>query len=121
MTDTLTHSGIILTDISDHFGVFSLFQKASHSKCTQNIEYTWSISPEKIAIFKENLSLCDFSRVYESNEVDVAYDEFYQCFKTIYNQSFPISMIKKAKKSMLKRNHESVKVFYIHHCITLSS
>ena len=97
-------SGIVITDISDHFGIFSSIK---YSKINQNntnkIKTVRSLSQININKFNNLLQQSDFTPVMESQCASTAYDGFLDIYLTAYEQAFPLKQITLTRK-YLKRS-----------------
>ena len=72
-TDTNMTSGIITTDISDHFGMLTCFGRARNNNThieTDTKSRTYSNT--NMATFNRLLETVDFSRVLQENSPDIA-------------------------------------------------
>ena len=95
-------SGVILSEISDHFGVFSLFENNKSKENQQYIE-TRSFKEENINNFIEILSNTDFSTIYEQTSANLAYNNFIVLYKEAFEKAFPRKRIK-VRKKFVKRD-----------------
>ena len=68
------HSGIIITDVADHFGTFLITHNEKHHRAT-SIK-TRSFSQANIQLFKENLDAQSFQFIHNIKCPNTAYDEF---------------------------------------------
>ena len=93
------HSGIIETDISDHFPVFVAFENFSCiSKNGPNKRITRSYRYYDAASFCEDLSKVDWKKVYRCSDVDIAYLTFYHFLKDACDKHAPIQNITIGKR-----------------------
>ena len=69
------HSGIIINDVADHFGIFCLFHGKSKPSKPSNTKYR-SFSTENISKFKTKLDGSTFSDVLNVECPDLAYNVF---------------------------------------------
>ena len=103
-SDLTATSGIVVTDISDHFGIFAVIK---HNKINVKTEsgdkWVRSFSQSNIKCFLNLLRSSDFTSVFETNEPDMAYDIFMNLYMTVYNTAFPLKRIKIPHK-YLKRS-----------------
>ena len=91
-----------MSDISDHFPVF-LELPVQKTKNKTKFETSRKFSRHCLANFHENLSLFEWNDVQASNDVDVAYGNFWNSFKTLYDLIFP-PIKKKFNKNFHKIN-----------------
>ena len=87
-------TGLLYTDISDHFPIFCLIktdrkgeQQRSVGKC--NVKRRL-ITKHKIQEFKVRLSQVDWSGIYISNDANTSYNNFIDLFMSVYNDCFPL-------------------------------
>ena len=87
--------GVIVSPISDHFPVFfNMNVQRAVSKEKPKHKYSRRFSRKNISAFKEGLLKQDWSNVYSTNDVNLAYDEFCSIFFQELNVNIPL---KKAK------------------------
>ena len=86
-------SGIVTTDLADHYGVFIL-TKTDNIQTNSDTIYTRSFTESKINRFITNISLEDFSSVYSMTDPSSAYESFITKYKNIFESTFPIKRIK---------------------------
>ena len=95
-------SGIIKTDLTDHFPIFitdnNLNTTNFSDKITKNIRI---INEVNIAKFKKNLSETNWSHVTESQDPDDAYNIFLKHFLIIYDNFFPVRKIEIKRKNLM--------------------
>ncbi len=91
-------SGIIITDITDHFGTFAILDiKLNKVRPTQP-KAVRSFNKTNLATFKMLLMHTDFSPVLNNNETNACYNNFMEIFKKHYETAFPIKLIKFNRK-----------------------
>lgn len=95
-------SGIILTDVADHFGIFYIKTDQSKNtlKCTTTT--TRSFCESNISIFKDRLDKIDFSDIMETDCPNEAYNKFMVLYKREFDLSFPV-IKKRIHKKYIKR------------------
>jgi hypothetical protein len=82
------YSGTIVSDISDHF--FTFVQPVlSHQKSKEKTFADRSFSTQNLNNFKAALGGTDWSVVTNVNDVDLAYDNFWNSYSELYEMSFP--------------------------------
>ena len=95
-------SGIIKTDLSDHFPIFiidnSLKTTNFPDKITKQIR---KINKKSISEFKTKLLETDWSFVLEISNSDHAYDIFLKQFLKMYNTCFPTRTVEIKRKNLL--------------------
>ena len=95
------HSGIIINDVADHFGIFCILKekhKYSNKICTQKR----SFNAGNMTKFKNVLTNTDFSNVLNAECPHIAYNIFLKLYLTAFNDSFPLRDIK-FKSKYVKR------------------
>ena len=83
--------GILLSDISDHFPVFShipiqKLNKNSHTRVPGSRKFT----EENMNKLKDSLEIADWSNILRSQNADEAFNLFLEEFMTLYNRDIPI-------------------------------
>ncbi len=94
-------SGIIITDVADHFGTFHLID----SKTAQQVDKCKEIrihSEKNIEYFNQCLEHTDFRTVKHIASPDDAYNTFLKLYKCAYDKAFPIVKSKINKKYIKK-------------------
>ncbi len=69
------HSGIIITDVADHFGTFCLLQGKSKQTKPASTKYR-SFSPENLSKFRNLLTDINFENIMNIDCPNLAYNEF---------------------------------------------
>ena len=89
--DALTQSGIIISDISDHFQIFVCWSSYFHNHSDSILQprYIRSITQDKLCSLKEILRDTDWNDVLHEYNVDVAYDKFIEILCNAFNQCIP--------------------------------
>jgi sarcosine oxidase/L-pipecolate oxidase len=97
---TNTHSGILVSDISDHFFTFTLpdYQKKREAPKTYSAR---NFSNTNIQNFRLALRTLTWNTTLSSNSVDESYNHFWADFKPIYDSHFP-KMTRKPNKNRQK-------------------
>ena len=94
------NSGVLISDISDHFPVFvELPSKSQKSKTKTNPDRNFS--KHNMEKFRTTLSNLDWLDVKSSKDVDTSYGIFWDTFKTLFDLNFPLS-----KKKFNKNYHK---------------
>ena len=90
-------SGIIITDVADHFGTFHIV-----SKCKQTPVQTYSqirqMKTENISKFDNILANADYSSILLADSPNDAYHSFMELYTNAFNQAYPVKSIKTPKK-----------------------
>ena len=82
-------SGIIVTDVADHFGIFSIVKKQSCSPATKHI-YVRSFKSNNIDNFNSLLNNTNFDEILACECPDVAYSKLQSVIESAYNVAFPL-------------------------------
>ena len=95
------YSGIIITDVADHFGTFYVhFGKQSTNNST--LKNTRTYSQANMTKFKDEIDNTNFSTVIEEECLNIAYNEFIRIFMIAFDKSFPLK-ITKSRSRFVKR------------------
>ena len=81
-------SGVIVSDISDHFPVF-IELPAIRTKNKAKVQVSRNFSKYNMENFRKNLCCLDWKSVMDSDAVDTAYEHFWDSFQAFYNLNFP--------------------------------
>ena len=96
-------NGIIYTDISDHFPVFSVFKINSCKVKDSKISITYrDFSEANISLFKDCISNVCWDLAYASSNPNVIYDNFVNIFNACFNKFFPVNVKQIKRKSYAK-------------------
>ena len=90
-------SGIIITDVADHFGVFTMIEDIAVKKISSLKQYR-PFTDNNLTYFKQLLTENDYSSVLNNNDVDEAYNKFLNIYHKSYEQAFPLKTIKQKSK-----------------------
>ena len=81
-------SGIVLTDIADHYGTFCLIEN-SHILKKLKACFKRSFTPHNIETFKEILKESTYTDIYNATSANTAYKKYLDIFQVAYNTAFP--------------------------------
>ena len=87
-------SGVLVCDISDHFFTFICPQSNSPKQSIHKTTISRDFSLPKLNNFKQELGLVDWNPVYQSNDVESAYDCFWSIYSNLYKINFPPKRIR---------------------------
>ena len=95
-------SGIVVSDISDHFLIFAHFRTGTTCQNTaKKHALRRKFTPENITLLQEKLESTDWSDVYNENEnIDQAYNVFFDILNNCLNTCIPL---RKCRKQDYKR------------------
>ena len=96
-----TDSGIIVTDVADHFGVFHTTKETKHTSSNTS-KKTRIFSENNIDKFKAVLNQTYFDHILQITCPNKAYDEFIKLYLTAFEHCFPLRTIKANKKYIKK-------------------
>ena len=85
----LTNSGIIISDISDHFPVY-VFAPITMPTVSSSPALTRIFSDNNISKLKESLVQTDWSQVYNKDNANEAFNVFINLFMNLFNTHFPL-------------------------------
>ena len=100
-------NGILFTDVSDHFPVFTINYKTPQQEahCYKSRVY----SSKNISIFTNKLKECDWNPILVNTDGKKAFSCFYSKFCQLYNESFPIRTFKSKYQNKHKWLTEGLK------------
>ena len=90
-------SGIVITDVADHFGTFYVSRKKAHVTVS-NIKYIRQMKAENFIHFKQILAATDFSPVLACDCPNEAYNKFICVYDNAFNIALPTKRIKLLRK-----------------------
>ena len=83
-------SGIIISDISDHFPVFAKANLGRNPPVNNANDYFRVCTPDNVLKLAEALSLTDWSEVISDSIVSSSFESFFQKFMVLYNENIPL-------------------------------
>ncbi len=95
--DQTSSSGIIITDVADHFGTFSLVSEKL-SAASNIPKYKRIFSEANIHSFKQFLQQTDFTEVTNIHCADESYNHFLSLYKNAFNRAFPLKLFRPNRK-----------------------
>ena len=101
IADSPLHSGILKTDISDHFPVFFLLKTNSEQSNIKNIIIKRDINEASIEHFISLFDSIDWHLLTQTLLPNNSYNIFLEKFVRIYDQAFPEWKIKIKPKSLV--------------------
>lgn len=96
-----TKSGIVITDISDHLGIFLSINKneATNKKRKNQLgAHFQNITADNLNNFRQRLSCLDWNDVHQEKNANNAYNLFLSKFKNLYESCFPYKTFKTSRK-----------------------
>ena len=97
--DKHIETGIIITDVSDHFGTFSTFSLNKSLKSVPLYKTYRNFSEQNTIKFKDLLLQIDFAPVYLASCPNKAYELFITLYSAAFEKSFPQKIMKGNKKN----------------------
>jgi hypothetical protein len=98
-------SGVLVSDISDHFFTFICVRPDSPKPNIHKDTVSRDFSLANLNNFKRSLGLTDWNNVYNSDNVDTAYDCFWSIYTNLYKQKFPL------KRRRFNKNNNAMNKF----------
>ena len=95
-------SGILVTDISDHFGIFSISNLKQEARLDQKNRLRRNFSKANIESFADSLSKQQWNSLEETNNTEAAYNLFNSMFSSSFQQCFPVKKVRPPKHSIRK-------------------
>ena len=92
-------NGILVTDLSDHFPIFTLLTNYKMNK-TREVHKNRNLSQRNIIRFSNRMMQINWNFILENNDCSDAFTKFLNCFKSAYDDSFPI---KRSKNNYLNK------------------
>ncbi len=100
-------SGTIVSDTSDHFITFIAPPgRLENAKACNMSILSRDYSLQNLNLFKAELSLVNWDAVYNCNEVNMAYNEFWNVYNTRHDTCFPF------KRKRFNKNIHKKKSFH---------
>ena len=90
-------NGILISDISDHLPVFTVFDMNYRNKIDNHKQFRRRRNEESLTALKQELITKDWDNVYNAADVNSAYNAFISLFLTLYNKHCPIIEYNKRK------------------------
>ena len=119
----LPESGIVLSDLSDHYPLFTLFSRRSLITKNNTKERFRKITPQNLQNLKNDLGTADWSEVYNNEDTNLSYEKFIQISTSYLDKHIPFvkkkSNYKKVprlpwvSKSLLRSINRKNKLYYI--------
>ena len=101
-TDIHSATGILVTDISDHFPIFHI---TSHQNSQHTIPFTQKrdFCEHNISIFNNKLQEETWESTLNSSDPDIAYNNFINMYTKHYNTSFPLKRSSPRKRAYTRK------------------
>ena len=91
---TSTTSGIIITDVADHFGTF--YSACDEKRSSKSIQYKKArfYTENNLLNFKKLLDDTDFSHILQINCPNESFNKFISKYKNAFDKAFPLKSVK---------------------------
>ena len=87
-------AGIVLSDISDHYPIYTLSPINNKSNSSKKYITKRIITEENLSNFQNSLDIADWSTVHQTQDVNVSFDNFMRIIKSNLNTHIPMKKIK---------------------------
>ena len=91
-------SGVVMFPLTDHFPVYFMFKGDCQAGCKKVVSRL--INPNTITNFVSLISNANFGPVYYGNDVNMAFNLFWEILWKLYNSCFPVKR-KKVKSNII--------------------
>ena len=98
LNNVTTLSGILYTDISDHFPIFHI-DYTNHTKSPETFIQKRIYSSENMRSFSTKMQNHDWSHIYQHTDPQSAYTSFFNDYCQMYHASFPMKRYKTGYKT----------------------
>ena len=88
-------SGILFTDISDHFPIFCISKTLKKTNDTEEYFYKRCYSSDNMSKFRDNLRNLDWTLLNNDFDPQNAFTHFHSTICTLHNKYFPLKRFKK--------------------------
>ena len=103
VTNAQFKTGIIKTDISDHFPIFFIFKCVTDStEAREEFICKRNYSSNSIETFKQKLREVNWNEVKQSNNANESYAKFSEICTSLYEECFPKFKIKLNQRKNLR-------------------
>ena len=102
-TNVLSKNGLIISDLSDHFPIYSAIATDHHSEKGRHHIIVGDINEIRIQDFKSKLANIDWTSTKNAPDTNAMYDSFIEKYTGLFDSCFPFRTIKgKALNSFRK-------------------
>ena len=92
-----SRSGIIITDVADHFGIFHLLKTGKTKASNPEIRKRF-FTENNNNVFKTLLDRTDFSNIYQMTCPNEAFNAFIEKYQIAFNEAYPSRLVKVNRK-----------------------
>lgn len=97
--DYPVNSGILYSDISDHFPIFHITTSNNFKHKGSNVRAGFrKFNEENIKCFRDMVEKINWDDVYDQQDANKSYQSFIHLFKTVFNECFPLVSLKINKR-----------------------
>ena len=96
-------AGIVVSDITDHFPIFTHF-KINSKRSQSEIVYKRNFNNENFELLIDNLNNVDWSDLYTMTDVDKTFNEFMTRITFLLNQCIPLRKINSRNKKRIPKS-----------------
>ena len=104
-------SGIVITDVADHLGIFSVI-KTKKAKFLPKTYERRIFNDTNIKKFKQLLLQCNFNGILNSDCVNLALEQFERLYTESFDAAFPLKTVTQHKKNNKTRTLGHKRVYY---------
>ena len=87
-------AGIVLSDISDHYPIYTLSPINNKSNSSKKYITKRIITEENLSNFQNSLDIADWSTVYQTQDVNLSFDNVMRIIKSNLNTHISMKKIK---------------------------
>lgn len=99
VSTTRLKSGVIISDISDHNGIYlCLYKNSLKTKQTVQPILYQPVRDTNLCAFRDRLSTCDWQHVFDIADAERAYNSFIDTFLALYKECFPFKTLRQSGK-----------------------
>ena len=103
--DSKIKSGVLVTDLSDHFPTFTFTNNKSEHSTRSNASYQYKrqLKPTNIKGFKNALSIVEWELICDDTDPEMSYNKFHNKVMNLLNIHCPITKTKLHKHNIPKK------------------
>ena len=91
-------SGIVISDVSHHFGIFTCINSKLKSQTSQKIKLMRCFNEINQNKFKNILSQIDFEPILQLDTLIIAYTSFMELYISAFDSAFPMKSVRITRK-----------------------
>ena len=93
-----TMQGVLITDISDHYPVFSINWQIKE-KCVNIVSWRRNMNARNVNRFKQLIAECEWYDIFTNLDTNTAFEKFHEKLKSAYDTAFPKIQIRKCYRT----------------------